>query len=76
MDFAIHYDAAHGYEEQALALARRLFAVYDEAIDALALVPTDDADCALYYNGTLVTSQRRDGHPPTVAAVRALRGER
>lgn len=75
MDFTIRYDAARGFEDQALALARRLFAVYDEAIDSLALVPTDDDDCALYYNGTLVSSQRRDGRPPLVADVRALRGE-
>jgi len=72
VEFAICYGSAGEFEDQALALARRLFAVYDEAIDSLALLPTDDDELALYYNGQLVASQRRDGRPPTVAAVRAL----
>ena len=72
MEFVIYYDTAGEFETQALALARRLFAVYDEAINALALLPTDDDELALYLDGQLVGSQRRDGVPPTVAAVRAL----
>ncbi len=72
MEFAIHHAATGDFEGEALALARRLFAVYDEAIDSLALLPTDDDELALYLNGQLVASQRRDGRPPTVAAVRAL----
>ncbi len=72
MEFVICYGSAGEFEDQALALARRLFAVYDEAIDSLALLPTDDDELALYYNGQLVASQRRDGRLPTVAAVRAL----
>ena len=72
MEFVIYYDTAGEFEVQALALARRLFAVYDEAIDSLALLPTDDDELALYLDGQLVASQRRDGVPPTVAAVRAL----
>ncbi len=72
MEFVIYYDTAGAFEVQALALARRLFAVYDEAIDSLALLPTDDDELALYLDGQLVASQRRDGVPPTVAAVRAL----
>jgi len=75
VEFVIHYGAADACEDRALALARRLFAVYDEAIDALALLPTDDDELALYLNGQLVASQRRDGRPPTVAAVRALLAE-
>ena len=74
LDFAIHYSVARGYEDQALALARRLFAVYDEAIDSLALLPVDDDDFALSLNGAVVASQRRDGRAPTVADVRALIG--
>lgn len=74
LDFAIRYNAARGYEDQALALARRLFAVYDEAIDSLALLPVEDDDFTLYYNGQIVASQRRDGRPPTVADVRAIIG--
>jgi len=72
VEFVIYYDTAGAFEVQALALARRLFAVYDEAIDSLALLPTDDDELALYLDGQLVASQRRDGVPPTVAAVRAL----
>jgi len=59
----IYYDTAGAFEVQALALARRLFAVYDEAIDSLALLPTDDDELALYLDGQLVASQRRDGVP-------------
>ena len=71
LNFTIRYGEAHGDEEQALALARRLFAVYDEAIDSLALLPSDDDDFALTFDGVLLVSQRRDGRPPTVADVRA-----
>jgi predicted Rdx family selenoprotein len=72
VDFAIRHGATEELAGEALALARRLFAVYDEAIDSLALLPTDDDELALYLDGQLVASQRRDGRPPTVAAVRAL----
>ena len=72
MDFVICHAATKEWEDAALTLARRLFAVYDEAIDSLALLPTDDDELALYLDGQLVASQRRDGRPPTVAAVRAL----
>jgi len=33
--FSIHYNVEDGYESAALALARRLFAVYDTGIDSL-----------------------------------------
>ena len=39
MHFVIHYCLAAGFEDEALALARRLFAYFDEAIDSLALIP-------------------------------------
>ncbi len=71
LDLAITFDPTAGYEDAALALARRLFAQYDEAIDALALTPSDDGDFALYLGGTLLLSQRRDGRAPMVADVRA-----
>ncbi len=71
IDLAISYDPACGFEDAALALARRLFAQYDEAIDALALVPADDEDFALHLNGALLISVRRDGRAPLVADVRA-----
>ncbi|MDZ4719111.1 MAG: hypothetical protein SH847_11720 [Roseiflexaceae bacterium] len=72
IEFSIHYSLEGGYEAQALALARRLFAVYDTGIDALSLVPTIDEQFALYFNARLITSYQRDGHAPTVADVRAL----
>lgn len=70
--FSIHYSAARGYETAALALARRLFAVYDTGIDALSLVPTENEAFALYFNDQLVASHEQDGHEPTVADVREL----
>lgn len=71
LELTIRFDPAQGYEDAALALARRLFAQFDEAIDALALVPADDGDFALLLNGALLVSQRRDGRAPLVADVRA-----
>jgi predicted Rdx family selenoprotein len=72
IEFSIHYSVEHGYEDAALALARRLFAVYDTGIDSLSLMPTEAEGLALYFNGRLVTSQQRDGRAPTVANVRDL----
>ncbi|MFL5802269.1 MAG: Rdx family protein [Roseiflexaceae bacterium] len=72
IEFSIRYSAADGYEDAALALARRLFAVYDTGIDSLSLIPGGEERFALYFNGRLVTSQQRDGRLPTVADVRDL----
>src|SRR5262245_45293059 len=72
VEFSICYSAEEGFEVEALALARRLFAVYDTGIDSLSLIPSEELVFALYFNGRLVTSQQRDGRPPTVADVREL----
>ena len=72
IEFSIRYSVADGYEDAALALARRLFAEYDTGIDSLSLIPTGAEQFALYFNGRLVTSQQRDGRAPTVADVREL----
>lgn len=72
VEFSIHYSVEDGYEDEALALARRLFAVYDTGIDSLSLIPSKEEEFSLYFNGRLVTSYRRDGHAPAVADVRAL----
>ena len=72
IEFSIRYSVEEGYEDAALALARRLFAVYDTGIDSLSLIPTRDEGIALYFNGRLVTSHQRDGRMPTVADVRDL----
>ncbi len=68
--FTIRYNSDH--EEDALALARRLFALYDTGIDSLSLIPTQDEHFALYFNEQLVASQQRDGRAPAVADARAL----
>ena len=75
LDILIEYNIACGYEDAALALARRLFAHFDEAIDSLALIPVEEEDLALYLNGHLVRSQRRSGEAPKVADVLAALGD-
>ena len=72
VEFSIRYSGEAGYEAEALALARRLYAVYDTGIDSLSLVPTGQEWFALYFNGRLVASLQRDGRAPTVADVREL----
>jgi predicted Rdx family selenoprotein len=72
IEFSIRYSVEAGYEGEALALARRLFAVYDTGIDSLILTPSAAEVFALYFNGRLVSSVERDGHAPTVADVREL----
>lgn len=72
IEFSIRYSAEDGYESEALALARRLFAVYDTGIDSLSLVPAAGEGLALYFNGRLVSSHQRDGRAPNVADVRNL----
>ena len=69
MHFVIHFGAAAGFEDDALALARRLFARFDEAIDSLALIPTDGPDFDLFLNGQLIHSYRRSGRAPRLADV-------
>jgi len=71
MEIIIHYNVERGFEDQALALARRLFARFDEAIDSLALIPVADEDCDLHLNGRLLHSQSQSGRPPLVSDVLA-----
>jgi hypothetical protein len=72
MHFVIHYNADHGFEEAALMLARRLFAEFDEAIDSLALIPSDDEELDLHLNGCLIHSRTDTGRSPRVADVLAV----
>jgi predicted Rdx family selenoprotein len=72
IEFSICYSVEQGYEAEALALARRLFAVYDTGIDSLSLIPSAEEHFALYLNGRLICSCQRDGRAPTVADVRDL----
>lgn len=75
MDLVIHYCVARGFEDEALSLARRLFANFDEAIDSLALIPVDDEDLDLFLDGKLLRSQSQTGQSPRVADVRSALGD-
>ena len=61
------------YEDEALGLARRLFARVDEAIDSLVLMPVAEEDFSLSLNGRLVHSLRQSGSAPRAADIAALR---
>jgi predicted Rdx family selenoprotein len=75
VQFVIHYGLAAGFEDEALALARRLFAYFDEAINSLALIPVDENEFDLFLDGCLIHSYRQSGRAPRLAdlpeAVRA-----
>jgi len=68
LNLAIHFERIE-YEDAALALARRLFARFDEQIESLTLTPVLEDEFALFLNGTLIRSQRQSGQPPRVADV-------
>ena len=65
MDIVIHYDPPS--EDDALALARRLFAHFDEAIDSLTLVPVPSDEFDLLLDGRLIHSRRAAGRDPRLA---------
>jgi predicted Rdx family selenoprotein len=67
VQFVIHYGVT--FEEDALGLARRLFAHFDAAIDTLALIPVADAEFALFLDGQLVHSLQQSGRAPRLADV-------
>jgi hypothetical protein len=69
VDFVIHYGLTAGFEDEALALARRLFAYFDEAIDSLALIPTPEDEFDLWLNGRLKHSFRQSGRAPRLSDV-------
>ena len=71
LNFVIEFEPVE-YEDVALALARRLFARFDERIDSLTLAPIAEDEFALFLNGTLVHSQRQSGQAPRVADVVAI----
>ncbi len=73
-DLVIRYNPARGFEDAALALARRLFAEYDEAIGTLALIPVPDEDFSLHLNGALLCSHSASDRVPLVADVKAALG--
>ncbi len=65
MHFVIHYNVA--FEDEALSLARRLFAYFDEQIDSLALSPDNQDELNLYLDGNLLHSYRQSGRVPRVS---------
>lgn len=71
MKITITYNATNDFEDAALALARRIFAHFDEAIDSLVLAPVGDEDLALHLDGDLVHSASQSGRLPLVADLRA-----
>ncbi len=72
MNFVIHFNRSRGFEEEALLLARRLFATFDTAIDSLALIPVVDEDLDLLFDDHLIGSLTRNGRAPRVADVKAV----
>ena len=69
MHFVIHYCVAAGFEDEALALARRLFAHFDEAIDSLALIPVAEYEFDLLLDGQLINSLQRTGRAPRLSDI-------
>ena len=69
MHFVIHYCLAAGFEDEALALARRLFAYFDEAIDSLALIPIAEEEFDLFLDGRLINSFQQSGRAPRLSDV-------
>jgi predicted Rdx family selenoprotein len=65
--FVIHYGLAAGFEDEALALARRLFAYFDEAIDSLALIPVAEDEFDLFLDGRLINSFQQSGRAPRLS---------
>ena len=71
----IHYGQQAGFEDEALALARRLFAHFDEQIESLTLVPTAEAEFDLVLDDRCIHSYRHSGRAPRLADVLALHSE-
>jgi hypothetical protein len=71
MNFVIHFNLEAGFEDEALLLARRLFATFDTAIDSLALIPVGYEDLDLFFNNRRIVSLRQDGRAPKVSDVLA-----
>ena len=69
LEIAIQYPPGGDGEDTALAYARRLFAVLNESIDALLLVPTAGADITVIVNGRCVYAEQQAGRPPRLADV-------
>lgn len=69
MDLVIRYGVAAGFEDEALALARRLFAHFDEAIDSLTLVPIAEDEFVVLLGDRVIHSHAASGRLPRLSDV-------
>jgi hypothetical protein len=74
VDFVIHYDPTR--EDDALLLARRLFAELDLRIESMTLVPEDGADFDVWLDGERIHSTRESGKDPSAMRSSQLAWER
>ena len=70
MHFVIHYRV--DFEDEALSLARKLFAYFDERIESLALIPDGQDELDLHLDGSLVHSYRQSGRAPRVSDLKGV----
>lgn len=64
MQIVISYTRDPGHEDAALALARRLFAEFDEAIASLTLLPVTSGEFAVDLDGERLHSTLTRSQPP------------
>ncbi len=72
VDIVITYHPGE-FEDQALQLARRLFAELDLQIGTLTLAPVEELDFAVWIDGCLVASYRAGDMPTSVTCVAVAR---
>ena len=75
VDIVITYHPGE-FEDQALQLARRLFAELDVQIGTLTLAPVEELDFAVRIDGHLVASYGSSGNMPASAACVAFARQR
>jgi hypothetical protein len=69
LEIVIQYPPAGAGEDTALAYARRLFAVLNETIDSLLLVPAAGAGVTVTLNGRIVYREDEARRPPRLSDV-------
>lgn len=74
VDFVVHYDPSR--EDDALLLARRLFAELDLRIESMTLVPDEGSDFDLWLDGELIHSTRQAGSDPSAMRASQLAWQR
>jgi hypothetical protein len=71
----VRYSVERGFEEPALIFARRLYAVFDTAIESLSLIPDESDDLAVDVNDRLVHSTSATGRLPRIRDISMSPGE-